>query len=342
MYHDIERDPLPFFLREANLKKLSGHLFVTAKDFQITLNFMAGKLTNGMSTRFDEKLTVILHLMGQINEEQYNLLSGLHQFSDDQVAGILLDQNFAKKKEVYYARIYQLRRIAISTFSLQQGKWIFTAGEPDPPLRETFDIPLEGILVEGARAVDHVSLYAGRWQYDVPVLFNEIPMDSEIYFTEAEREFYAAVQRQGRCSCQELIARLNVLPLEFWRSMLAFHLMGIVEFAKGEAPLNLSGEIAALLELNQRMQFTAAAGPGLLGLPASASAAAVEKAKGEYLARFAPERFGSAAAPEIKNIARAVCRRLQAVAATPPRLPLPRPGKRLRRSLRSQRNGSSK
>ncbi len=318
MYHDVESEPIPFFLREVNLKKLSGHLFVTAKDFQITLNFMDGKLANGMSTRFDEKLTVILHLMGQITEEQYNFLSGLHQFSDDQVAGILLDQNFAKKKDVYYARIYQLRRIAISTFSLQQGKWIFTAGEPDPPLRETFEIPLEGILVEGARAVDHVSIYASRWQYDVPVLFNEIPMDSEIYFTEAEREFYAAVQRQGKHSCQELIARLNILPLEFWRIMLAFHLMGVVEFAKGEASLNLSGEIAALLELHQRLLLATAAGPELLGLPASATAAAVEKAKGESLARFAPERFGSAAAPEIKNIAREVCRRLQAVEVKPP------------------------
>lgn len=323
MYHDVEREPLPFFLCEVNQKKLSGHLFVTAKDFQITLNFTDGKLVNGMSTRFDEKLIVILHLMGQINEAQYNFLSGLHQFSDDQVAGILLDQNFAKKKDVYYARIYQLRRIAISTFSLQQGKWIFTAGEPDPPLRETFEIPLEGILVEGARAVDHVSFYAGRWQYDVPVLFNEIPMASEIYFTVLEREFYAAVQRQGKCSCQELIARLNFLPLEFWRTMLAFHLMGIIGFRKGEAPLNLSAEIAALLELNQQMQLTTAAGPGLLGLPASASAAAVEKAKGEFLVRFAPERFGSAAAPEIKNIARAVCERLQAVAALLPVKPTP-------------------
>lgn len=326
MYHDVEREPIPFFLREVNLKKLSGHLFVTAKDFQITLNFMAGKLANGMSTRFDEKLTVILHLMGQINEEQYNFLSGLHQFSDDQVAGILLDQSFAKKKDVYYARIYQLRRIAISTFSLQQGKWIFTAGEPDPPLRETFEIPLEGILVEGARAIDHISLYAGRWQYDEPVLFNEIPMASEIYFTEGEREFYAAVQRQGRHSCQELIARLNVLPLEFWRSMLAFHLMGVVEFAKGEASLNLSAEIAALLELHQRLQQATADGPELLGLPASAGAAELEKAKGEFLARFAPERFGSGAAPEIKNIAREVCRRLQAVEVKPPPVQAPAAG----------------
>jgi tetratricopeptide (TPR) repeat protein len=317
MYRDIERDPLPFFLREVKLKKLSGHLFVTAKDFQISLNLMEGKLANGMSTRFDEKLSVILHLMGRIDEEQYNFLSGLHQFSDDQVAGILLDHNFAKKKDIYYARIYQLRRIAISTFALQRGKWIFTAGEPDPPLRETFEIPLDAILVEGARAVDHVSIYANKWQHDIPVLFSEIPMADEIYFTDPERDFYAAVQRQGPRSCQELIARLNMLPLDFWRSILAFHLLGIIEFEKGETVPDLSLEIAALLEMNQKMQSAAADGPELLGLPAGAPAAVVEKTRTELLARFAPERFGSAAAPEIKNIARAVCLRLQALAAKP-------------------------
>jgi tetratricopeptide (TPR) repeat protein len=290
-------------------------LFVTAKDFQITLNFMDGKLANGMSTRFDEKLSVILHLMGRIDEEQYNFLSGLHQFSDDQVAGILLDHNFAKKKDIYYARIYQLRRIAISTFALQSGKWIFTAGEPDPPLRETFEIPLAGILVEGARAVDHVSVYAHRWQQCVPVLFSEIPMADEIYFTEAERDFYAAVQRQGPHSCQELISRLNMLPLDFWRNMLAFHLLGIIEFAKGEATPDLSEEITALLELHLKMQSAPDAGAELLDLPADAPAAAVEKARAEFLARFAPGRFGSAAAPEIKKVARDVCLRLEALAA---------------------------
>jgi tetratricopeptide (TPR) repeat protein len=146
-------------------------------------------------------------------------------------------------------------------------------------------------------------------------------MASEIYFTDGEREFYAAVQRQGKSSCQELIARLNVLPLEFWRSMLAFHLLGIVEFEAGKAPANLSNEIAALLELNRRLQLTTGDGPELLGLSAAASAAAVEKAREEFLARFAPERFGSAAAPEIKKIARAVCQRLQAVEAVPPKPP---------------------
>ena len=323
MYHDLEREPVSFFLREVCQKKLSGHLFVNAKDFQITLNFLDGKLANGMSTRFDEKLSVILHLMGRINEEQYNFLSGLHQFSDDQVAGILLDQNFAKKKDIYYARIYQLRRIAISIFALQRGMWIFTAGEPDPPLRETFEIPLEGILIEGARAVDHVSIYANKWQYGIPVLFSEIPMAIEIYFTDAEREFYAALQRQGRFSCRELIARLNMIPLDFWRTMLAFHLMGIIEFEKGEEVADISTEIAALLELDQKLRDAPADDLGLLGLPASAPAAAVDQARNKLLDRFLPERFGSAAAPEIKNIARDVCRRLRELGSAAPAEPPP-------------------
>ncbi len=317
MYHDLEREPVSFFLREVCQKKLSGHLFVNAKDFQITLNFLDGKLANGMSTRFDEKLSVILHLMGRIDDEQYNFLSGLHQFSDDQVAGILIDQNFAKKKDIYYARIYQLRRIAISIFALQRGIWIFTGGEPDPPLRETFEIPLEGILIEGARAVDHVSSYANKWQYGIPVLFSEIPMAVEIYFTDPEREFFAALQRQGRFSCRELISRLNMVPLDFWRNMLAFHLLGIIEFEMGEEAADISAEIAALLELDQKLRVAPANDLGLLGLTASAPPGAVDQARKKLLDRFAPERFGSAAAPEIKNIAREVCQRLQAPEVRP-------------------------
>lgn len=315
MDHDVERDPLPIFMRQVHLKKLSGHLYVMARDFHISLNLIKGILVNGMSTRFDEKLPVILHLMGRINEEQYNFLGGLHQFSDDQVAEILLDHNFAKKKDIYYARIYQLRRIAISTFSLQRGKWIFTAGEPDPPLRETYEIPLAGILIEGARTIDHISFYAGKWQAHVPVLFKEVPLDIEIYFTERERDFYAVVQRQGALSCRELISRLNILPMDFWRSVLAFHLLGILEFEKRAGAGDISRDIVALLELNQKMQDRSLSDLELLGLPPAATAAAVESARAGLLVRFAAERFGSAAAPEIKKIASQVCQRLQVLAA---------------------------
>ncbi len=349
MYHDIEREPVSFFLREACRKKLSGHLFVNARDFQITLNFLDGKLANGMSTRFEERLIVILREMGTISEEQFNFLSGMHQFSDDQVAGILIDQNFAKKKDIYYARIYQLRRIAISTFALQSGVWIFTAGEPDPPLREVFEIPLEAILTEGARAVDHVSVYAKRWRSAVPLLFNEIPMASEIYFTDAEREFFTALQGLGPLKCRELIARLDMTPLEFWRSMLAFHLLGIIEFEKGEEEeeedkaeekakekaerkaamerkqkSSVSAEIAAMLDLYQKLQHAEPGDPGPLELPAPLDAARVRRVTAELLDRFAPERFGTTAAPGIRRIAGEVCRRLRTLAAWPqdgPELP---------------------
>ena len=103
-----------------------------------------------------------------------------------------------------------------------------------------------------------------------------------------------------------------MIPLDFWRSMLAFHLMGIIEFEQGEEAADISAEIAALLELDQKLRAAPAGIPALLGLPASAPAAAIEQAREELLDRFAPERFGSAAAPEIKNIARDVCRRLLA------------------------------
>jgi len=328
MFHDIEREPVSFFLRDVCREKLSGHLFVNTRDFQITLNFLDGKLANGMSTRFEERLAVILRQMGRISEEQVRVLDGLQPLSDDQVAGILLDRNFAKKKDLYYARVYQLRRIAISVFALGRGTWIFTAGEPEPPLREVFEIPLEAILVEGARSVDQVAPYAGRWRSALPRLLNEIPMDAEIYFTDGEREFYAAARDLGPLPCRELLPRLKLAPLEFWRAMLAFHLLGLVEFeageeeAAGEEKVEQEGEarraavpaeIAAMLDLYQRLQDAPFGDPSPLGLPLPLDAIAVRRASAGFLERFAPERFGAHAAPQVKRIAGDVRRYLQAL-----------------------------
>lgn len=318
MFHDIEREPVSFLLRDVCREKRSGHLFVNTRDYQITLNFLDGKLANGMSTRFEEKLAVILRQMGRLGEEPYDLIAGQPQLSDDQAAGVLLDRGLVKKQDLYYARVFQLRRIAISAFALRRGTWIFTAGEPEPPLREVFEIPLEAILVEGARSVDHVAPYADLWSSARPRLLNEIPMDSEIYFTDAEREFYAAARDLGPLPCRELIPRLQLAPLEFWRVLLAFHLLGLAEFEPGaeekkeEAP-GVSAEIAAMLDLYQKLQAAPFGDPTPLALPQPLDPGAVRRASLAFLERFAPERFGAHAAPEIKRIAGDVRRCLQAL-----------------------------
>jgi hypothetical protein len=324
MEHQIGREPLSLFLQQVYLKKLSGSLEIACRDFQINLYFQNGKLINGMSTRFDEKITIILHLMGIISEEQYNFLSGLHQFADDQVSTMLLDHNFAKKNDIFFARIYQLRRIAISAISLQAGKWSFFPDEPHPPFRETFEIPLAGILVEGARSIDHVSYYSNRWLLREPLPVREIPPLLEIYFTESELDFHARLSALSpQRTCQELIALLNILPVDFWRKILVFHLLGLLQFQKSDSHADIGRDIAALLEMNQKILARGSDVFSLLGLAPDTPRERVETARNDMLLRFAPERFGSAAAPEIKKIARAVCQRLQAEAAMAPVTPAP-------------------
>jgi tetratricopeptide (TPR) repeat protein len=324
MVHDIGREPLALFLQQVYLKNFSGHLAVTGPDFQISLYFLDGKLVNGQSTRFDEKISVILHLMGTIDEEQYNFLGGLHQFPDDQVGEILVDHHFAKKKDIFYARIYQLRRMAISLFSLQKGKWSFSAGSEKPPGMELVEIPLAGILVEGARSIDHISFYANRWLLHVSLPAQAIPPQVEVYFTAPELDFFVklAAEGPGR-TCQELIARLNIFPVDFWRKILVFHLLGLLQFQKSGGHVDIGRDIATLLEMNQFIQSTPGDVLCLLRLPPDASAESLENARNEFLRRFSPERFGSAAAPEIKNIARSVCQWLLTAAAGGRSAPVP-------------------
>ena len=278
MHHDIEEEPVSFFLREVCRKKLSGHLFVNAKDFQITLNFLDGKLANGMSTRFDEKLSVILHMMGRIDEEQYDFLSGLHQFSDDQVAGILLDQNFAKKKDIYYARIYQLRRIAISTFALERGMWNFTAGEPDPPLRETFEIPLEGILVEGRVRSTTSPCMPACGSTASRCCSARSPSRSRFILPTP-----SVILCGGAAPGPSRLPGAH-RPAEHGPARLLAHHAGVPppghhRVRKGGVVADISVEIAALLELNQKLQTAPAGDPGVLGLPAAAPVADVARAR---------------------------------------------------------------
>ena len=318
MEHDIGREPPALFLQQVFLKKFSGKLSVLCKDFQIALYFQAGELVNGMSTRFDEKISVILHLMGMINEEQYNFLGGLHQFPDEQVGEILVDHHFAKKKDIYLARVYQLRRMAISIFSLKTGKWSFSSGAAQPPGKEVFVIPLAGILVEGARSIDLISFYASRWLLHSPLPVKEIPLQVEVYLTEAELAFHAKLLElcPSDLTCRELIARLDILPTDFWRKILVFHLTGLLPLQKAGRGADIGRDIADLLAFHQQIKFTPGNIFALLDIPPDAPAEIMENARNQFLLRFAPERFGSAAAPEIKNIAREVCQWLQA--ATPP------------------------
>jgi tetratricopeptide (TPR) repeat protein len=318
MDHNIEREPLSLFLQQVYLKNLSGHLSVTCRDFQIALYFLEGKLVNGMSTRFDEKISVILHLMNIINEEQYSFLRGLHQFSDDQVEEILLDDHFAKKKDIFYARIYQFRRIAISVFSLQQGKWNFISGAVHPPFKEIFEIPLAGILIEGARSIDHISFYANQWFLHNPLPAKEIPPPIEVYFTDQELDFYRRLLEQSpRRTCQELIARLNMLPVDFWRKILVFYFLGLLQFQKCGSGVDIGLDIVALLEMNRKIQSSSGNIFSLLGLAPDAPPASIANARSEFLLRFSPERFGSAAAPEIKKIATDICRYIQMLEPRP-------------------------
>ncbi len=331
MDHVIGREPLSLFLKQLYLKKLSGQLTVACRDFQITLYFQAGALVNGMSTRFDEKISVILHLMGMINEEQYNFLSGLHQFPDDQVGDILIDHHFAKKKDIFLARIYQLRRMAISLFSLKQGRWSFTPGDELPPFKEIFEIPMAGILIEGARSIDQISFYAGRWLSHIPLTAKEIPLQVEVYLTEQELAFFAQLSAlTPRLTCQEFIARMNILPIDFWRKILVFYLPGLLQFEKSGRSVDMERDIADLLVFHQQIQFTAGNVFAMLDLPPDALPESIEAARHDFLLRFSPERFGSAAAPEIKRIARAVCQWLQAAPGSAAAGPIP-PGQKQRR-----------
>lgn len=312
MEYDIQEHPLILFLGELYRQGLSGELAVEGANFHKNMVFSAGKLSYAASDRFDERIMTIMRLMGKLSEEQYLRVSGLLQQHDDQIGGVLIDFGYFSADDLYYARLYQFRRIALSVFSLQQGRWSFRPTVAPPPQGEAFAIPLADIIVEGARRTESASFMAARHLFHVPRPA-PLPPDLLSLFTEEERLFFQELVQAGGRSCRELIARLSMQPLLFWRRVIAMHLLGLLDFTVIPVDEDYAADVCELLRVHERIRAGEGDDFSLLGVAADATLSRLADAYARLQQRFAPERFGSAAAPEIKRIAAEVSHSLQDV-----------------------------
>jgi len=309
MAYAVEAQPIPFFFKEILHERLTGELQVKGNGFTKTLCFSEGKLVYATSTRFDEKILIILHLMGRISEEQYNLISGLQQYSDEEICAILLQNHYVSIKDLYYARVYQFRRIALSVFTIWKGQWDFDPGIHPPDSGENFFIPMAGIITEGSRKTAAGSLLSGKRLFQILKL-REIPETASRFFTADETMFFQQLTTLPPLTCREIIARINIHPEIFWRKILALFLVDAIEFVEAPKESDPATDIEHLLALYGKVSDPSQAGLAIFGLSGNSTLEEVQESYTDLRKRVVPERFGSALAPEIKKIAETVTRKL--------------------------------
>lgn len=298
-------DPIPVFLKKILAEHLTGELLVQVDDIEKKLYFMDGTLVFARSSQLDERIGVVLYMIGKISQELYDSLSGLVHSIGQEVGEILEQNHFVSQEDLDQARTYLVRRIALSLFALEKGSWDFEYRIPRIPENEKTFIPLTGIIVEGSRKITNIAYFKNKVYFLSPRT-TAIPAPFPTLLAAEEMIFFNNLEECRDLSHREIISRFNLLPDVYWEKLALFMMLGAVEFVEHPDREDLTANIEDLLKLNERLAGGDVHPYEILGISETAPLKDIEHAFRTRSHRFHPDRYGSAAAPEIKGIARTV------------------------------------
>ena len=303
--HSITDYPIPVLLKKILAYRLGGILHITGDDFEKTLQFSDGDLIAAKSTKLDERIAVVLHLTGKINEKQYDNISGLLHGTDQDVGEILVQNHFVTRDDLHAAMMYLTRRIALSTFLLEKGHWQFNNEETGNIEGEQLRLHLPGIIVEGARKLKSTAYFKDKIYFHSPVTTG-IPESLFTLLTDEEIHFYKELEKCKNVSNSEIISKLNLLPGFFWEKIIVFIMLDIIEFEEHTVDYNKEASIKKLIDMNEKLRSGEFDNYTILEIEKTASPETIKESYREISRLVHPDRFGTAATSEIKKIARFV------------------------------------
>lgn len=303
--HSISDYPIPVLLKKILAYSLSGVLYIKGENFEKRLFFIEGDLVAAKSSKLDERIAVVLHLTGKINEKQYDNISGLVHGSDQEVGEILIQNNFVRKEDLRAAMMYLTRRIALSTFLLEKGTWQFGSGNVDIKESEQYRIHLPGIIVEGARKLRNTTYFKDKIYFHSPATTG-IPESLYPLLTDEEAHFYKELEKCKKLSNSEIISKLNLLPGFYWEKIIVFLMLDIIQFEEHTVDYDREENIKSLIEMSEKLKSGELDNFGILGIKKTASLEEMNDSYRKKSRMYHPDRFGTAASSEIKKIARFV------------------------------------
>jgi len=294
--------PVSLVIKHILTDRLNGELVIQGENFSKSLFFLNGDLIFARSDIFDERIGVLLYLLGKINDQQYDYISGLVHSVDLEVGKILVQNNFISTEDLHFSTLFQMKKIALNAFTIERVEWELLEKKPEGYLPQEFKIPLSPIIAEGARKIEDISFFINKIQFLSPETI-KIPKPIKQLMTNEEIVLY---RRMGDCkgmSNREIISKLNLDPEIYWKKMVLFILLDIVDFSEHEVEYNIGNEIQRLIEFEKKLKTGNLNHCDILGVPSSSTKAEFKNAFLKLSKMFDPDRFGSAAAPEIKKIA---------------------------------------
>jgi len=305
----IIESPIPFVLRKIFIEKSSGELRLKGENFEKNLYFNEGNLCFAKTNVLYERLGEILFKIGKINQTQFWDIHKLLSGQNEKIGNIMVKNNFISQKDLYFGLIYQIRTIALSTFSLTSGEWEFSSVLPDIPEDSKVKIELPVIFSEGIQRFKSLPLFKNNFFYR-SLLLKPISIEIESFISSAEIDFYKELGNHSPAQAGQVAAKMNVPDEIYWQKLMLFFLLNILEFTDIAVDKEISKNIEELIALYEKLKTKEIDYYELFNLKNTVIFNEIKDVYYQYAKKFHPDRFGDAPDPELKEKANFVFARI--------------------------------
>lgn len=305
MLKQINKDSVTTIYRDILKNKMNGELTLRGHDFTKILFFLNGNLAFAKTTKKEERLGEILLELGTINQSQFSTIKDLIDGKKDNLGKILVNKNIANNKDIYFALIHQIKGIAISTFSLSSVEWDFDPETPNIPSTSKFNIDLSEIINEGINKIDDLSFYKNKFHSSsIEVL--SIPENIKKSMSTEDYQLYEKLSNFKNISNDRILSELRMQEEIFWKKLILFYLLNIVNFYEIKIDENLEKNIKKITDLYEKIKSDKINLYQLLDVKDSATQDEIKNSYFKLAKNYHPDKLSTSSSPEIKEITNTV------------------------------------
>lgn len=293
MANKIDKHPVPLILKKILNDRLSGELTVKGDNYSKSLFFVNGELEYGSSTLKEDRLGEMLYACGYISKEQLIMLRRMRDTSPNKFGKILVDHKIMTRAGLFEALREQIRHIAISTFLLKTGEWIFNTGVELVPGTQKFGIHLAEVIIDGCQAAENFLYYQHRFQFRAPVTL-PIPEDIGQLLSSEEIKLYVKLTKYQSGSCKQIISYTRLPDHLFWKQASLFYMLSIIDFTEFRVDEELNEQIEMINDLHDKLTNQSIDHYELLELKNTASVHEVKDKYFSFTRRYHPDAVPAA------------------------------------------------
>ena len=296
----VIESPVPFVLRKIFLEKSSGELSIKGENFEKNLFFSEGNLCFAKTNVLHERLGEVLFKIGKIDQTQFWDIHKLISGQKDRIGKIMVENNFLSQKDLFFGLIYQVRVIALSTFSLTSGEWDFSSLLPDIPEDSQFKIELPGIFVEGVLRFKSLPLFKNNFQKRS---FRTKPITQEIssFLNSEDQNLFKKLSGTPNISVELAAAQTGIADEPFWQKLMLFFLLNILEFTVTPVDKEMTKNQEELVALYEKMKAKEMDYYELFNLKNTAAFNEIKDVYYQYAKKYHPDRLGETPKSDLKE-----------------------------------------